>query len=136
METKAKTRLHPLVAGASIAVIVFSVVGVAALTGHLPGTSAQKPTETAAVAPVPTPAPAPAPVAAVPAAPQTAPPAAPAPSVEAPAPAPASPVKQSVPVRQSFTKLGRSLSFAIPVRTSLQRDEPRILGGLRLELVA
>jgi outer membrane lipoprotein SlyB len=42
METQAKTRIHPLVAAASVAVIIFSAVGVAAITGYLPGSSAQK----------------------------------------------------------------------------------------------
>lgn len=45
METESRTKIHPLVAGASIAVIVASLVGVAAMTGHLPGTSAQKTAE-------------------------------------------------------------------------------------------
>lgn len=42
METEPKKTIHPLVAIASIAVIIFSAVGVAALTGHLPGSNAQK----------------------------------------------------------------------------------------------
>src|SRR5688572_10888449 len=45
METK--KRMHPLMAGAAVAVIVASGVGVAAMTGYLPGTQA----DTAAVAP-------------------------------------------------------------------------------------
>ena len=40
METQAKTRLHPLVAGAAVAVIVAAGVAVAAITGYLPGTKA------------------------------------------------------------------------------------------------
>ena len=40
METQSSTRIHPLVAGAAVAVIVAAGVGVAAITGHLPGTSA------------------------------------------------------------------------------------------------
>ncbi len=50
MTTETKSRLHPLVAGAAAAVIIFSLVGVAAITGHLPGSSAQK-SESAAGAP-------------------------------------------------------------------------------------
>jgi hypothetical protein len=42
-----KKRIHPLMAGAAAAVIVASGVGVAAMTGYLPGTQA----DTAAVAP-------------------------------------------------------------------------------------
>jgi outer membrane lipoprotein SlyB len=37
-----KNRIHPLVAGAAIAVIIASGVGVAAMTGLLPGSNAQK----------------------------------------------------------------------------------------------
>ncbi|MDB5775868.1 MAG: Outer rane lipoprotein [Herbaspirillum sp.] len=37
MDIAAKSRLHPLVAGAAIAVILFSLVGVAAVTGLIPG---------------------------------------------------------------------------------------------------
>jgi outer membrane lipoprotein SlyB len=48
-----KRRLHPLVAGASVAVIVLSAVGVAAITGHLPGTQAEKGPEAQAVASAP-----------------------------------------------------------------------------------
>jgi outer membrane lipoprotein SlyB len=39
--TQSRTRLHPLVAGAAAAVIIASAVGVAALTGNLPGSKAQ-----------------------------------------------------------------------------------------------
>jgi outer membrane lipoprotein SlyB len=42
MTTESKSRIHPLMAGAAVAVIVFSLVGVAAVTGYLPGSSAQK----------------------------------------------------------------------------------------------
>ena len=52
MEAEAKSRIHPLVAIASVAVIIFSAVGVAALTGHLPGTSAQKAPEQVPAGPV------------------------------------------------------------------------------------
>ena len=52
MEEPAKSRIHPLVAIASIAVIIFSAVGVAALTGYLPGTSAQKAPDQAPAGPV------------------------------------------------------------------------------------
>jgi outer membrane lipoprotein SlyB len=41
METMQKSRIHPLAAGAAIAVIIASAVGVAAMTGHLPGSSAE-----------------------------------------------------------------------------------------------
>lgn len=40
METN-KTRIHPLVAGAAVAVILVSLVGVAAITGVLPGARGQ-----------------------------------------------------------------------------------------------
>ena len=42
MTTQSRSRIHPLMAGAAVAVIVFSLVGVAAVTGYLPGSSAQK----------------------------------------------------------------------------------------------
>ena len=35
-------RIHPFVAGASVAVILLSGVGIAAVTGYLPGSNAQK----------------------------------------------------------------------------------------------
>ena len=38
-------RIHPLVAGAAVSVIVLSGVGVAAITGVLPGSHAEKPAE-------------------------------------------------------------------------------------------
>lgn len=45
-------RIHPLVAGASVAVIVAAGVAVAAITGHLPGSKAETaPTQTAAAHP-------------------------------------------------------------------------------------
>ncbi len=71
METQAKSRIHPLVATAAIAVIVLCIVAVAAITGHLPGSSAQKAaTEPAPAAlTLPAAAPAPEPVAAAPGAP-------------------------------------------------------------------
>jgi outer membrane lipoprotein SlyB len=81
--TEAKSRIHPLVAIASIAVIIFSAVGVAALTGYLPGSSAQK-TPEPAVSPA-------APVAAL--------------SPQAPAPAsatpPSAPPRQAKPVQRA-----------------------------------
>src|SRR3954470_15717085 len=40
MEALAINRIHPLVAGASVAVIVAAGVAVAAMTGHLPGSKA------------------------------------------------------------------------------------------------
>jgi outer membrane lipoprotein SlyB len=42
MSEETRSRIHPLVAGASVAVIVASLVGVAAVTGHLPGSNAEK----------------------------------------------------------------------------------------------
>ncbi len=39
--TQPRARLHPLVAGAAAAVIIASAVGVAAMTGNLPGSKAQ-----------------------------------------------------------------------------------------------
>lgn len=41
METLQKMRIHPLAAGAAVAVIIASGVGVAAMTGHLPGLNAE-----------------------------------------------------------------------------------------------
>src|SRR6202521_6210718 len=35
-------RIHPFIAGASVAVILLSGVGIAAVTGYLPGSSAQR----------------------------------------------------------------------------------------------
>jgi outer membrane lipoprotein SlyB len=40
MEAQAGNRIHPLVAGAAVAVIIAAGVGVAAITGHLPGSNA------------------------------------------------------------------------------------------------
>ena len=40
METLQKMRIHPLAAGAAVAVIIASAVAVAAMTGHLPGSNA------------------------------------------------------------------------------------------------
>ena len=40
MEAQARSKLHPLVAGAAVAVIVAAGVAVAAITGYLPGTKA------------------------------------------------------------------------------------------------
>lgn len=52
METQAAHRIHPLVAGASVAVIIAAGVAVAAITGHLPGSKAETaPTQTAAAQP-------------------------------------------------------------------------------------
>ena len=92
MDVEAKTKIHPLVAGASIAVIVFSLVGIAALTGHLPGTSAQKGPDQA-----PTVSTAPAAPAVAPTPPQVA--AAPAPAV-----APSAPPRQAKPVHRPATQ--------------------------------
>lgn len=39
--TQPRARLHPLVAGAAAAVIIASAVGIAAMTGNLPGSKAQ-----------------------------------------------------------------------------------------------
>src|SRR5260221_8347775 len=41
METQARTSLHPLMAGAAVAVIIAAGVAVAAITGHLPGSKAE-----------------------------------------------------------------------------------------------
>ena len=41
MEEQAKTRIHPLVAGAAVAVIIAAGVAVAAITGYLPGSNAE-----------------------------------------------------------------------------------------------
>lgn len=96
MDAEAKTKIHPLVAGASIAVVVFSLVGIAALTGYLPGTSAQKtPDQVPTVSTAPSEAPV-APVAA-PAPPQAA--AGPAPAV-----APSAPPRQAKPVHRPATQ--------------------------------
>jgi uncharacterized protein YcfJ len=40
MEMMQKMRIHPLMAGAAVAVIIASAVAVAAMTGHLPGSNA------------------------------------------------------------------------------------------------
>ncbi|TAK51304.1 MAG: glycine zipper 2TM domain-containing protein [Betaproteobacteria bacterium] len=56
METQTKSKIHPLVATAAVAVIVLCAVAVAAITGHLPGTSAQK-SATESAAPITAPAP-------------------------------------------------------------------------------
>lgn len=45
----AKPRLHPLLAGAAVAVIVFSIVGIAAMTGLLPTGNTAPPVTAAAV---------------------------------------------------------------------------------------
>jgi outer membrane lipoprotein SlyB len=67
MEEQAKSRLHPLMATAAVGVILLCLVAVAAMTGYLPGSNAQKgdpqamaPQQTqAAPAPAARPAPAP-----------------------------------------------------------------------------
>jgi len=52
--TEKKSRIHPLAAGAAVAVIIASAVGVAAMTGHLPGSNAEPPAAPqVAVAPPP-----------------------------------------------------------------------------------
>jgi outer membrane lipoprotein SlyB len=66
METTSKLRIHPLVAGAAVAVIIASAVGVAAMTGNMPGSNAAPAAaQPVAVAPpvpaAPAPAPAPSP---------------------------------------------------------------------------
>jgi outer membrane lipoprotein SlyB len=60
METLQKMRIHPLAAGAAVAVIIASGFGVAAMTGHLPGSNAE-PSAVAQYSPAPA-----SPVAAVP----------------------------------------------------------------------
>ena len=62
--TRAKSRLHPLVATAAIAVTIFSIAGVAAITGWLPTGKAASGEQAAPVATANTAAPAPAQVAA------------------------------------------------------------------------
>jgi outer membrane lipoprotein SlyB len=52
METVQKSRIHPLAAGAAVAVIIASGVGVAAMTGHLPGSNAE-PSAVAQYSPAP-----------------------------------------------------------------------------------
>ena len=52
METLQKMRIHPLAAGAAVAVIIASGVGIAAMTGHLPGSSAE-PSAVAQYSPAP-----------------------------------------------------------------------------------
>ena len=42
MDQQPKKGIHPLMAGAAVAVIVASAVGVAAMTGNLPGSTAQE----------------------------------------------------------------------------------------------
>jgi outer membrane lipoprotein SlyB len=54
METEAKAGIHPLVATASVAVIVLAAVGVAAFTGLLPGSSGSNSPAPAASAPAST----------------------------------------------------------------------------------
>lgn len=52
MEAQALNRIHPLVAGASVAVIIAAGVAVAAITGHLPGSKAETaPTQAVAAHP-------------------------------------------------------------------------------------
>jgi outer membrane lipoprotein SlyB len=61
MDTQHKFRIHPLVAGAAVAVIIASAVGVAAMTDSLPGSNAAPSTAQPLAAAPPVPA-APAPV--------------------------------------------------------------------------
>src|SRR5947208_739857 len=49
MEAQATNRIHPLVAGAAVAVIVAGGVAVAAITGYLPGSKAEMAPEKAVV---------------------------------------------------------------------------------------
>ena len=51
MDTPQKSGIHPLVAGASVAVIILSIVGVAAITGYLPGSNANTAPATAVSSP-------------------------------------------------------------------------------------
>ena len=54
MEAEKRSGIHPLAAGAAVAVIIASAVGVAAMTGHLPGSNAEPaPAPQVAVAPPP-----------------------------------------------------------------------------------
>ena len=61
-QTSSKMRIHPLAAGAAVAVIIASAVGVAAMTGNLPGSNATPATQeqlaAAGIAPAPVVAPA------------------------------------------------------------------------------
>jgi outer membrane lipoprotein SlyB len=63
MDQQPKKGIHPLMAGAAVAVIVASAVGVAAMTGNLPGSKAQEQASTGSTATTPpakaTPAPTP-----------------------------------------------------------------------------
>jgi outer membrane lipoprotein SlyB len=53
METVSKSRIHPLIAGAAVAIILVCMVGVAAITGLLPGSkSANTPPGAIATAPL------------------------------------------------------------------------------------
>jgi len=51
MQEQTKSRIHPLVATAAVAVIILSAVAVAAVTGYLQGSNAQKAEEQAALTP-------------------------------------------------------------------------------------
>ncbi|HEX2567303.1 MAG TPA: glycine zipper 2TM domain-containing protein [Burkholderiales bacterium] len=48
-QAQTKSRIHPLMATAAVAVIILSAVAVAAITGYLPGSNAQKADEQAAM---------------------------------------------------------------------------------------
>src|SRR5471032_2922234 len=53
MEATQKSRIHPLTAGAAVAVIIVPAVGVAAMTGHLPGSKAENALTSQIVASIP-----------------------------------------------------------------------------------
>jgi outer membrane lipoprotein SlyB len=92
MQTPQKFRIHPLAAGAAVAVIIASAVAVAAMTGSLPGSNAA-PAPAQPLAAVATP---------VPAAPEpAAPPSAPSPSQVIAAQALATTAPQPAPVAQA-----------------------------------
>ena len=86
METMRRMRIHPLMAGAAVAVIIASAVGVAAMTGHLPGSNAA-PAGAQQMAAVPPTSPATSPAVAPPRAVAPSPAAAPPPAVAQAAPA-------------------------------------------------
>lgn len=95
-ESSGANRLHPLIAVAAVSVILFSVVGIASMTGGLtslrewlagaPEAPASQPAQVAPAAPAPAPVQAPAPAV--------------APAVEVPVPAVAEPAPAPAPVKK------------------------------------
>jgi outer membrane lipoprotein SlyB len=124
METAQKIRIHPLAAGAAVAVIIASAVAVAAMTGYLPGSNATPNTaqqlEQLAAAPT-------APVVAPPyvaPAPYVAPQPAVAPAPEY-APPPPAPVEQAAP---SCPNCGVVQSVSA-YQQKPERSVPGMIGG-------